>query len=167
MKKEKRIAGFTLAELVIVLALLSVVSLLIVSFSSMTSAYSLRIRQNLSAVEDIASLEDSFNVFLRAADLDGFTVTAEGSVLRATRGDDVFTLSFVDGALDGKTAAGGVIRYDLDAVRSVTFSVENVTKNGALIRVDIRYDCARNGNKAATRDITYYHAMRRAAAGGS
>jgi len=165
MKRQtaKFVRAFTLAELVIVMALLSIVSLLIVSFSSLTSAYSIRIDKNLASVNDVSELEEVFTIFLRCADTDAYTVytSADGSILYISDSSDhIYSLTFMDGQLSGTTAVGGVVNFSLKTIESVTFRVENSSDGiGALVSMRIKYNFSRYGNKDNAKEMTYYRAL--------
>jgi|GEM_PF-5527678 len=162
MKRQtaKFVRAFTMAELVIVMALLSIVSLLIVSFASMTSTYFVRIVQNQHTIEDVEYAQEALNTFLHGVDSTEYTISTDGHSLFATSSRKNLYISFDDGFLTGITAVDGVLNLPFESISSISFSMqEPSSSSGALICCNIEYVVSHNKTKEI-KHILYFYSMR-------
>lgn len=186
----KNSRGFTLTELVIVLALLSIVSLLIVSFSSMTSAYSIRIDKNLKSVEEVSYLENFIDIFVSTADSENYNfyvkldngtstlfvvekniIVEDPNTYELGSNSIYLTFDSNEKILKGRTTAapadsGDNIHVAFQMLENVDFSfIINDSDNhipGGLVKCAIRYNFTRTNSTERLKTLTYFRAVRAA-----
>ena len=96
--------GSTLVELIIAMALVSIVSIMIVSFSAMAHSFSGDEQGKHQFIDDCATVRRDINDFLLTCDFAGKTVTVESNEL--TGFDDNFWWNDYTNSLNGKELKG-------------------------------------------------------------
>ncbi|MBQ9735720.1 MAG: type II secretion system protein [Clostridia bacterium] len=118
--------GFTLVELVIVIALLAILTAMTVSFSVLVSGYAKDSRAVTDYTEDCATAKEAVIAYVRARDVSGTVFTLTDGSLTASDGTGI---TFSDGVLTlgDKTVTG------LDTVKGIT-----ADQSGKLIRITLQ-----------------------------
>ena len=131
-------SGFTLVELCVALALLTILTTMTVSFSVLMNGFAAENKAEYEFIEDHATLKESLCTWVSESDVSGsvFSVSDDGTLTVSENGIEK-GVSFADGLLTfaGEQKAG------LDAIDGVTF-----TANGKLIKC-VTYRIAKNGER--------------------
>ncbi len=142
MKKTLSRRGSTLAELVVVMALVAIVSLIIVSFSSMAYSFADRNEEEYLFLEECADAEAALRQFV--AEMDDGTTVCGGNYIQTA---DLTKNLWVSSATETKKAylEYGSAKIEFDAIQSVTFEkyTANLTNANALIRCTLKGEGAR------------------------
>lgn len=121
--------GFTLIELVIVMAVMAILAATVVSFSVLMKGYAEKSENQYSFLTQCSTLKASVTEWVAENDEEGavFTVHTNGT-LSVTKGGETSTLRFSSGCLyqDGKKTV------ELTLIKSATFSLK-----GELVRCDV------------------------------
>ncbi len=118
----KRKSGVTLAELCVVLAVISVCAVMVVSFSLVVSRRSAAAEARLALMEDVTSLEVVVENWVDRLALVNATFTANGSQLVATVDGVDYTCTFDGERLVGTLPDGTAMTYLPTAVTALSFS---------------------------------------------
>ena len=131
-------SGFTLVELSVVLALLSILATMIISFSVLMSGFASENKAEYKFLEDHAALGETLCVWAAENDVIGstFRINSDGTLTVIENAVEK-TVSFTEGVLTlGEDRQAG-----LDTIDGVVFST-----NGKLIKC-VSYRIAKNGER--------------------
>ncbi len=131
--------GFTLVELCVVLALLSILTTMIVSFSVLMNGFATQNRDEYEFLEDHATLKEELCMWMAESDVSDsvFSVGEDGTLTVRESGVEK-SVSFSEGIL----SFGEKRKAGLDAIDGVTFTANDklikcvthrITKNGKQI----------------------------------
>ena len=115
--------GSTLVELIIAMALISIVSVMIVSFSAMANSFAGDEQGKHSFVDECAAIRQDVNDFLLTCDISGTEINVASNGLEVEGGTSLNIILLSDGIRLGNR--------DLDDVTNITFDVgenENLLK---------------------------------------
>ena len=132
--------GFTLAELCIVLALVAVVSVMIVSFSTLMGDHTTALDDQYDFLADCSTLESALRIWVAEYDVEGSSFAANGGELeiRDTVSDTVVvefrngTLSFKDKKVQGLHTVADVsfeINGQGDLIKCIVTAKDGVEKD--------------------------------------
>ena len=131
--------GVTLVELCIVLALISVVTVMVTSFTVLTRSYAYKASRENGIRLSLNAIEHAFDTWVSAFDDSDNEFSADGSSLKV---NDTDFLVFVNGT---KRFTGSTDKYDLaidfevENIESVSFSIEGSNGAVCLIKCEVTY----------------------------
>lgn len=154
MKKILSRRGSTLAELVIVMALVAIASLIIVSFSSMAYSFADRNEEEYLFLEECADAEEAIRDFFAekdTADRSYLILPAAGAPVGAPKTRFAFleeingTQSRVYAEIEGGVLKVNAVPLATETITEILFEeyTENLTNANALIRCTLRGEGAR------------------------
>lgn len=141
--------GSTLIEMIIAMALLSIVSVMIVSFSAMAHSFTNDETQKHSFIDDCAAVRQDVNDFLLTCDTEGNTIKVEPTILR--KSDNSILVSW-----NSTTKYFHVLGENrvLDSVTGIAFDVSNT--NNKLLKCTV----TGSTDKGQTFSQTFVFALR-------
>lgn len=122
--------GVTLAEICVVLAIISICSVMVVSFSLMVSRRSAAAQARLAVMEDVASLEVVVENWVERLTVAGAAFTAEPGLLSATLDGVSYTCTFDGERLIGTLPDGTALSYLPEAVTAISFNAAQKSADG-------------------------------------
>lgn len=114
--------GVTLAEICVVLAIISICSVMVVSFSLMVNRRSAAAQARLAAMEDMTSLEIVVESWVERLTVAGATFTGEPEMLSATLQGVSYTCTFDGERLVGTLPDGTELTYLPETVTAISFT---------------------------------------------
>ena len=148
--------GSTLAELVIVMAVVSVMSVMVVSFTIICSSWSTLGVKRYHVVQDSELFSKVFHEFVAEYDGLEYIFSASPNSLTAKKGDDEFMISF-----EPETK---VLTYDiggepktiaLEAIESVDFRTASSEGASNMVSAEVNYDFVTPGKKVLEQHRQY------------
>lgn len=127
--KNKGKRGFTLTELVVVIAVLAIISTMVVSFSVMVNGSQRLAKAKVEALGDIRLAESVIENFINdASDSNNTNCYRSETMLANIEGD---TLTFENGALNINKTGGENSTVNFEHITNITFSYHSTKENGA------------------------------------
>ena len=118
----KRLKGASIAEMIIVIAVLSIISTIVVSFIVMSNENIRASNQKVDALNDIAVVESIVESWVKDMRKQGGVISFEGETLEAKIGDTPsLTLSFIDGVIK----RNDIELYTTSVVKSISYDIKN------------------------------------------
>ena len=121
--------GATVAEICVVLAIISVVSLIVVSFCasvdrrSDSASFQLGVMNDLEGIESLTE-EWSDRVTAAKATIKCNNSGGDDSLVYAVSGEEVYSILFSDGVMRAECPNGEMLSYECKSVKSMVFYVE-------------------------------------------
>ena len=115
--------GMTLAEICIVLAIVAVVSTIVVSFTIMVKQNISMSKSNVDAMSDIKVIESAVEGWVYQQEILGNDLSLEGDFLKGKKGEEEYSLSFVDNTIKGTLPDGKGLEYSANTIKSVKFEL--------------------------------------------
>ena len=135
--------GVTLVELCIVLALISVVTVMVTSFTVLARSYAYKASRENGVRLSLNAIEHAFDTWVSAFDDSDNEFSVEGSALKVNDNvNDTDFLVFVNGT---KRFTGSTDKFDLaidfevENIESVSFSIEGSNGAVCLIKCEVTY----------------------------
>lgn len=127
--KNKGRRGATLTELIVVVAVLSIVAVMVVSFSTMVGGSQRLAKAKVDALSDIRVAESVVENFINdASDINNTNCYRSETMLANIEGD---TLTFENGALNINKTGGENSTVNFEHITNITFSYHSTAENGA------------------------------------
>ena len=118
--------GVTLAELCVVMALLSILSTAVISFCVMTNNYAGRLSTDRDVKEGLTFVNQALDIWVSAFDSDDYVITADGGELQARPVNDperVYRLRLTDDAVAGDLPTGNRLYFEVSHLKELLFLV--------------------------------------------
>ncbi|MBQ6043824.1 MAG: prepilin-type N-terminal cleavage/methylation domain-containing protein [Clostridia bacterium] len=134
--------GVTLVELCIVLALISVVTVMVTSFTVLTRSYAYKASRENGIRLSLNAIEHAFDTWVSAFDDVKNTFSAYGNTLSVTYDGETECLSFNNENKRFTCTPGKyelAIDFEVENVESVSFSIEGSNGSVCLIKCEVTY----------------------------
>ena len=142
--------GITLTEICVVLAVVAIVSVMVISFSSLVAGSSGSSKQNLNITEDIILVEYLTKNWLNSSTTnDTITKTENGLLKEGTN----YELKFENKTFTYKLGENKQC-HKLDYIKNIEFSIVE-KNNDALYFCKITYLAPKSGNKKTEKTYTF------------
>ena len=162
--RKKRRKGMGIAELAVVIAVISIVSLIVVSFTLMVSDKVRNSREKVNAMNDITVIESIVDTWItenvKKEAIFEFNPWDGGSeeefiVIQATLQDgSKVSIDFAGNTLSGILPDGNSLSYQTDTVTKITYD-KIETKDDALFFCTITYQVAVSNSNSVTHTYTF------------
>lgn len=134
--------GMSLAEIVVVLAVVAIVSTIVVSFSVMVDAKTRSSNSKVDAVADIRVVEDIIDGWVYRHTLNDADFSVVDGNISCVENDVTYHLSFVDGRVVGELINSESLWFDTASIESISFEMfekNEVDNKDLLIICTINY----------------------------
>ena len=126
--RNKTRQGVTLAELCVVMALISILGTCIVSFCVMTNNYVARLSTDRDVKEGLTFVNQALDIWVSAFDSDDYVIAVDGAgaelQARPVDGQDqVYRFCLTDTAIEGELPTGNRLRFGVSHLQSLSFQV--------------------------------------------
>ena len=119
--------GVTLAELCIVMALLSIITVMVTSFCLITRSYTVRIAADTDVKLSIGNMDDGLRVWISSVDSENYTLSLsdDNKTLIAEGADlnDRWELKLDGNKLVGSMPSGALINFEMPKVTDLSFGL--------------------------------------------
>lgn len=162
----KKNKGVTLAELCIVMALLSIITVMVTSFCLITRSYTIKVSADTDIKLSISNLETGLRIWLSSVDSVNYTlsVSEDGSALIATGSgaEDTWRLELKDNHLYGLMPSGARINFEMPRVVSLYFGIfnESGVDKPCFVYCDMNYEKINNSSNTQNGSVTIRRATR-------
>ncbi|MBE7090578.1 MAG: prepilin-type N-terminal cleavage/methylation domain-containing protein [Clostridiales bacterium] len=130
--------GVTLAELVVVLAMLAIVSTMVTSFCILINNYHALNRKRAAITERLSGVERTVSNFLFDCEENNRTIAVNANMVTVTSAGETYTLTVSDQTLIAVSPQGET-RLNVKELQSVTFQLKAGTNGKALLLCKATY----------------------------
>ncbi len=143
MKKRNLKKGVTLAEIVIVLAVVAVMSTMVISFSVACNAWVRQGTARHTALSSFNLVKGGIKAFADGFDSEKYVFDTDGIKLsvyekNASEGEPAFYMEFKEGVLTGKSAEGD-IAYPAENITGVSFILLESPSGSLFLKFTVYY----------------------------
>ena len=140
--KSKSRRGMTIAEIVVVLAVVAIASTIVVSFSIMVNTKTRISNSKVDAVGEIRVVESIVDGWIYRQTLDSAEFNIVDGVLNSKVGEDVYTLKFENNQVLGTLPDSERLWFDTESIDGISFEIirkEDTEENDLIIFCTVDY----------------------------
>ena len=148
--------GVTLAELCVVMALISILTVMTSSFCIITQSYTAKVSADNDVKISIENVEKGLSIWISSVDSEDYSlkISDDRSVLYAVGNNEEWTLQLVDNKLVGTMPTGAFIDFELPRVEFLSFSFNNYAQRSCFVSCQVNYSRPGNTGNESTKSIT-------------
>ena len=151
--KQKFKKGVTLAEICVVLAVISIVSTMVISFSLMVNKRVAAAKVKLDIISELSVSESLVESWVDKLTLAGAEFSTDGSSLSASIDETVYTCRFDGESFTGLLPDGDDISFTTETVKNITFDISK-KENDIIFFCSITYSFP-YGNSEKEETVTF------------
>ncbi len=158
--------GVTLVELCIVMALISIITVMVSSFCIITRSYTIKIAADTDIKLSIGNIDDGLRIWMSSVDSERYRIyiSEDSGTLTAESidGSEIWKLYLENNTLIGSMPSGARINFEMPTVSSLSFRFwgNAVNERPCFVWCTVYYDKPGSGDATLSQSITVKRAAR-------